>query len=336
MSVNMLKYTNIFMMQKQEESTTLPGVFATLAAGFDLTAKHLWLLILPILLDVFYWLGPRLSYQKLIERVVTFWLEQPEFAEIAEIMQFTTLLRDIAPRTNLFTMLTVPLVGVPALMTGGAPETTPIIPGVQQIEDWGAWLGLFLVFLVVGLLLTAVYFTTITYALKTQNGDEILIGFNAWAQRVGKYWLRLMGLAFVFILNLFIIYIPLVLVATIFYIISPALGSLVVLAGPFLAMWIILFISFAPFGIVMNGRSVWRSMVESFRLVQTYLVPTLTLFLMIFLIGTLLDWLLILVENGTWLALLNILGHAFISTALVAAMFIFYRDRYIALFVEIN
>ncbi len=333
---NMLKYAYIFMMQKQEKSTTLPGVFATLAAGFDLTAKHLWLLILPILLDIFYWLGPRLSYQQLIERMAAFWLEQPEFAEIAELTQFSTLLLEIAPRTNLFTMLTVPLIGVPALMTGGTPESTPLIPTIQQIDGWGGWLGLLLVFLVVGMLLTAVYFTTIAYALKKQNGDAVVIGFNAWGQRVGKYWLRLIGLALLFLLNLFIIYIPLIFVATIFFLINPALGSLVAMAGPFLAMWIILFIFFAPFGIVLNGRPVWRSVVESFRLVQAYLVPTLTLFMLVFLIGTLLDWLLILVENGTWLALLNIVGHAFISTALVAALFIFYRDRYKALFEEIN
>ena len=53
----------------------------------------------------------------------------------------------------------------------------------------------------------------------------------------------------------------------------------------------------------------------------------------IFIIGTLLDWLLIMVENGSWFTLVNIAGHAFVSTAIVAAFFIFYRDRYTATFV---
>ena len=41
------------MMREQERTTTLPGVLATIAAGFDLTARHLWLLLLPIILDTY-------------------------------------------------------------------------------------------------------------------------------------------------------------------------------------------------------------------------------------------------------------------------------------------
>ena len=57
-------------MQKQEEKSTSPGVWSALASGFDLTAKHPWLLLLPILIDVFIWLGPRLRFQAIIEQLV--------------------------------------------------------------------------------------------------------------------------------------------------------------------------------------------------------------------------------------------------------------------------
>ena len=57
-------------MQEQEQKSTSPGVWSALAAGFDLTAKHPWLLLLPILVDIFIWLGPRLRFQEIIEQLV--------------------------------------------------------------------------------------------------------------------------------------------------------------------------------------------------------------------------------------------------------------------------
>ena len=39
----------------------LPGIIDTLSAGFQTVNRHLYLLLVPILLDLFYWLGPRLT-----------------------------------------------------------------------------------------------------------------------------------------------------------------------------------------------------------------------------------------------------------------------------------
>ena len=70
-------------MHEQEKSTTLPGIFATISAGFDLTARHLWLLLLPVILDIFYWLGPRLRFQNLITQLTEQMLEMlPAEAEV--------------------------------------------------------------------------------------------------------------------------------------------------------------------------------------------------------------------------------------------------------------
>ena len=43
-----------------------PGLVATLAKGFDTIANHIWVIILPVVLDVFLWLGPKLRIQELI------------------------------------------------------------------------------------------------------------------------------------------------------------------------------------------------------------------------------------------------------------------------------
>jgi hypothetical protein len=114
----------------------------------------------------------------------------------------------------------------------------------------------------------------------------------------------------------------------ILFLINSGLGSIVILVGPFLLIWVVIYLVFAPSGIILNGRPVFRAVVESVRIVQANLPATLIFLLAVLLISTLVDWLLIMADGGTWLTLVNILAHAFISTALLAAIFIFYRDRY--------
>jgi hypothetical protein len=136
----------------------------------------------------------------------------------------------------------------------------------------------------------------------------------------------------IFLLIVAILYIPLIMVGTILFLINSTLGSFALLAGLFLIAWVVIALSMAPYGIVLNGRPLLRAVVESLRLVQANLPSVIYLLFSVFLIGALLDWLLFAVENGTWLSLVNIVGHAFVSTALIAALFIFYRDRYTAMF----
>src|SRR5579859_1685514 len=47
------------------------GVIETLSAGYSAVNHHLWVLVLPILLDVFLWFGPHVSYSPLVGPVVT-------------------------------------------------------------------------------------------------------------------------------------------------------------------------------------------------------------------------------------------------------------------------
>ena len=313
-------------MREQERTTTLPGVFATISAGFDLTARHLWLLLLPAILDVFYWLGPRLRFQTLLEQLLNMLPAE------AEVLDLSTQLADIAPHTNLFTTLTVQLIGVPALMVGLAPQTTPLTSQNIEVSDWSSWFGLFLIFTVIGLLLTAVFYSLIALAIAGQSAEVSRLTAGQWGKRVLSSWLRLIGLALIFLFIAMILYIPLIIVGTILFLINSTLGSIALLAGPFLLVWVIIILSMAPYGIILYGRPLLRAVIESVRLVQAHLPSVIYLLFSILLIGAVLDWLLFAVENGTWLTMVNIMGHAFVSTALIAAVFIFYRDRYAAMF----
>ncbi len=313
------------MMQKREEIITLPGILATIAAGFDLTTKHLWLLVLPILLDIFYWLGPRLSYGALIEQGLALLPDDPMLTEFASQMS------ELGTYTNLFTSLSVQFIGVPALMVNMLPQTTPLPVSAVALESPAAFMGTFVLLTLVGLLLSAVYFITICVAIERREGAASL-SLAAWGERIGRTWLRLLALTILFVIVSLMILLPISFFAGIMALISVAFSMLIIVVGFVLMYWIILFISLTPQGIALNGRPVLNALRESATIVRTYSVQTLGMIILTLLINTMLSSLLVMAESGTWLTVLNIGIHAFVSTALIAALFIFYRDRYRALY----
>ncbi len=309
-------------MQEKEQNSTSTGVWSALAAGFDLTAKHPWLLLLPILVDIFFWLGPRLRFQAIIEQLVE---NLP--AEVA-VMDITQQLAEAGPLTNLFTIISLPLIGVPALLAGLTPEKTPMAAKILDINNGVEWTLFLFILSLVGLLLTTIYYVTISAVVsKRETADGGQSGDNGWSAHIGSSWLRLIGLALLVFLVAMFIYIPISIVGAIFFLLNATLGTVVLLLAPLILIWIVIYLSFAPPGVTLNDRSLSQSVRESVRLVQTNLPAVFLMLLLILVLGTVLDWLLLAAENGTWLTLFNILIHAFVNTGFVTAFFILYQDR---------
>lgn len=323
------------MMQNPENTSTLPSVWATVAAGFELTTRHPWILLVPVLLDVFLWLGPRLSFGPLIADMMAQWTAQP-----AVPFDPLPLLEQIAPRTNLFTYLSVALVGVPALLVGLTPEQTPLGTSALEIADWGTWIGLLVVMTVSGLFLSAVYHTLIAYAMSREerNGGhlhtqsaESLAELLVW---VGRSWLRLLGLALLFLVVTMVIVLPVTFLGTLLGLFSQLLAALVLLALPVMLLWLILLLSYTPEGMYLSSQPFLASLVTSVRLFQKNFLTALLMLLVVLLISRVTSWLLLTADDGSWLTLAGILAHAFVATALSAAMLIFYRDRYRLMMLE--
>ena len=185
-----------------------PGLIATLTAGFDLTSHHLWLIILPLLLDIFYWVGPRLSVQNIVEESANVLGKEPALSEmISKIV-------DLASQINLFTSISIPLIGIPALMSGAIPTQTPLPPVLMEVESVSAWFFLFIGFSFIGLLLTATYLGLISFALAEQN-DDLQLQPSQFLRHIPLNTVRLFLLGVVFVFALFIVWIPLLPLAVI-------------------------------------------------------------------------------------------------------------------------
>ena len=102
-------------------------------------------------MDLFYWLGPRLSIGRLAERNLAVLLEEPE------LQGAVTQLIDLASRVNVLTGLSIPLIGIPALMSGAMPEKTPLSAPVYELEGMALWLAIMVALTIAGLFLAALY-----------------------------------------------------------------------------------------------------------------------------------------------------------------------------------
>ncbi|NHZ71955.1 MAG: hypothetical protein GWP17_02585 [Aquificales bacterium] len=312
------------MMQNNEELAPPPGIWRTIAAGFDLTTKHLWLLILPILVDAFLWLGPRLSSRPIIEQMVGLLPQDAALQDISEQMLA------LAPRTNLFTSLSVPFIGIPVLMVGATPENTPLPVEITELANPLAWLGLFLLFLILGVLITAVYYNLIAQVIRLQEESALLSPLKLLG-RMGKTWLQLLGLGIIIAIVSIIIYIPLLPITFVVALFSQTLATLVLLIGPVLILWLLIFTYFVPHSLSLFAQPLHLAMLTSVQLVRFYFTPMLMLLVTILIIRNVLGSLLILADDGSWLTGIGILGHAFVMTSLITATFIFFRDRYVVL-----
>ena len=119
---------------------------------------------------------------------------------------------------------------------------------------------------------------------------------------------------------------PVLLFFSLVFTISPLLGEVGILLLGFLSMWLIVPVFFSPYGMFIRQQNALTSVLSSFQMAR-FTLPASSLFVLtVFLIGIGLNFLWSIPADDSWLALVGILGHAFITTALLASSFVYYHD----------
>jgi hypothetical protein len=91
-------------------------------------------------------------------------------------------------------------------------------------------------------------------------------------------------------------------------------------------MWVIVPIFFLPHGVFVFHQNVFRAIASSFNLAR-FTLPNSSMFVLtVFLLAYGLNFLWSIPAEDSWLTLVGILGHSFVTTALLAGSFIYYRD----------
>ncbi len=299
-----------------------PQLFSSLRRGFDAVASHIGLILLPVLLDLFLWLGPHYGIKTIAASI-----QENLTRMTADAGQFSSMLQasqqmwdQIGERFNLALLLRTYPVGVPSLMAGRFPIETPLgSPAVYQVQSTGESILWILAFAVIGIALGSQYFNAIA---RTVTPASASIQFAS----PGRSTVQVILLSLAVLAILIIISIPALILLSIVALISPAVGQVAMLVFTLLLIWILVPLVFSPHGIFIFRQNALSSMLTSMRLVR-FILPAVSIFLMgVVLLNQGMDLLWETPELTSWLSLVGIGGHAFITTALLASSFIFYQD----------
>jgi len=304
-----------------------PSLVKTIVAGFDNITNNIWLILFPIGLDLFIWFAPRFRLVKLINKLVGNMVNQTmEIApdlETEEIIRAAEELWILAgERINILISLRSYPVGIPSLMSSILPLNNPL--GTPQFIDVDSVINVFVlaIFLsFIGLILGTIFFNSVCQVAVNNVVD--------WGKII-KDWPRLslqvILLSLTWLLIIVGLSIPASCVASLAAIGSLALGQCVFLIFGGFLIWIIFPLLFSPHGIFIGGRNVWSSIKQGFLITRLTLPTTSLFFLAILLLIQGLGFLWRVPPEDSWLMLISTAGHAFITTSVLSASFIYYRD----------
>ena len=306
------------METEQNKLPPPPGLIATLMRGFDSVANHVLLILPPVLLDLFLWLGPHLRlktfFQPIIDQLPTLAKSFPaSFPDLATVQQEWLA---VINQFNLFVILRTFPVGVTSLLSLQSPGQTPL--GIPANIDAGSFFGICgwaLLLILLGWLVGSLYYYWISrVALKLETHP-------LWKSVKQAVFLSIIWVGILLILGL-----PASLLISTISLFSPLLGEIMLFAAALLVVWLLMPIFFSVHGIFTLQLDAFRSILGSLRMVR-FTLPNTGLFLLVFvLINSGLNFLWNTPQLNSWWLVVGIAGHAFVSTALLAASFIYYRD----------
>jgi len=302
-----------------------PNTIASLRAGFDAVANQITIIIIPLMIDLLLWLGPHLQVKTLINNFISqialtssFYTTQP--TEV--ISQITELMRSTISQFNLLSLVRTIPVGIPSLMAFRLPVEIP--NGLPVVVDLNNLLVVALVG--IGLLLIGLLGGSFFYIMISQISLYRKVELN----QVVKDWpwssLQVLSLALALLILFMVVSVPSSCVISVIAIFGLPLGQFAFFLYFGVMLWLAFPLIFCAHGIFVNHNNAFVSVQKSMVMTRMTLPTTSLFFLSILAISEGLDILWRVPPENSWLTLIGVGGHAFITSALLAASFIYYRD----------
>lgn len=312
------------MENRSTSSGAPPRMMNAVIAGFNVVANNLVLLVLPVLIDLFLWLGPQVSIRNALKPAiddVVRLLQQVNSPQVASQMNvISDVWEQILVEFNLLgTIRTMPI-GVPSLMSSVLTQSTPLGSAtIYEVPTIASALGIWLVVILVGFAVGCIYFSMLARA-TSEDGEGF--EFKFFLNKV----LYAFALTISLVVGLLIIAIPALMLISVIALISPGLGDFAMMFVGFLLIWMLLPLVFTPHAIFSSKSGLVVSAMTSVRLVRNFM-PGTGLFLIIAMVFSQgLNVLWRVPPSNSWMTLIGILGHAFILTAIFAASFVYFRN----------
>ena len=304
------------------------GVIDSLQVGFNTVARRIWLLVVPVALDIYFWLGPRLSIAGLVHRIAQ-GLAIPAEADpmVTDYLKgVQESLEGIGEDFNLFFLLKQEILGMPSLMSGQAGKEATAGWANPVIDlDSALVVGLAMVLIsLLGLLLGCFYLDLLAGQVRREDP-----AFSA--RRLFSFWGLMILLGLIVLAALTVFALTQGVTIAVASVISSVLGALLTVfwLGVMLLGTVGLFFAiFTVDAVVINQVGVLTGVRNSYEVVRRNLWASLGFFLLVNLIGWGMPIVWRRISVNALSTLLGIAGNAFIGPDLVTASLIFYRDRY--------
>lgn len=301
-----------------------PRLFATLVKGFNLVASKVYLILIPIAVDLALWLGPKLRIKDLflpyLNSLTSNMLKISPEELVETVKTSNTLWNSLLEQFNLFTTIRTIPIGIPSLIARESPITSPLGNTLlMETPSLRIGIAVFGILLMVGFFLGTVYFNMLS---RSSNPEPEKF---EWKRLFTQYAQTLL-LFVILIAVMIMIAIPVFVLISIFSLINAAIGQFFLMALIFIGLWILVPLVFSPHGIFALDQKAFPSMLLSMRMVRFFLPGTGLFIVVCALISEGLNLLWTVPPTTSWLTLLGIGGHAFIVTALIAASFLYFRE----------
>ena len=299
-----------------------PGIIGSLRAGFDAITAHIGLILLPLGLDLLLWLGPRVSVSRLMQPLLD---EMRRLAPTAglntsDVNSMLEMYKALLERFNLLVAIRTLPVGISSLMSGRMPIASPLgTPPMLQVDSIGQLVGLFALLTIIGWMLGGLYFYLVAGLVMTRSGAGTPPTVARAVAQTIVY--SLIWAALVWSVGL-----PILFIAYLASAVNSLLGQGLVLFLGFALLWLLVPLFFSPHGMYLRRQNALASFLGGFRLTR-FTLPSSSLFVLaVFLVGAGLNLLWAVPAEDSWIAMVGLLGHAFITTGLLASSFVYYQD----------
>jgi hypothetical protein len=291
----------------------------TISAGYAAINRRWGLLALPLALDLYFWLGARVSFAPFF-RLFRDWLElltRLPWLDPLQQEQLLVQIQNTDMRAAIAQLNFVPVL-LPALLDLESATSGPVRLLASPLQVALA----VLTFNLLALVISSVFLTALASGVRGDPYRPRSHALHTLAALLGLGGYALVLLALGMLLAL-----PLLVLLVVLREVAPGMAPLVIGVALLAWFWVYVFTGFTVEAIVLNGMGPLRGIFISMQIVRHFFLQTLGLLLLITLItvGLNVVWAM-LAENGAGL-LLALVGHAYVGSGLVAARQVFYRDR---------
>jgi hypothetical protein len=302
-----------------------PNLLSAMRAGFDAITNHVGLILFPLALDLLLWFSPHLRLTRLIrafvqQLVAVYQVQDQQMAEVMRSGQEVWMA--IAEQLNLLGSLRTYPVGVPSLFLSRMPISSPFgTPGSVEIVSLGGAILAWLLLTLLGLGFGSLYFGAVAQAAL--NGK---VNWQEARRDWSRWFVQVLYLAIFWTALVFVIALPGSIFLSLAVMSGLSLMQCALLIYSAMVAWLVIPLFFSPHGIFVFRLNMRNSVKASVTMTRATMPMTL-LFLLVTLlvsIGMNLLW-LTPVETSWWMAV-GVAGHAFVTTGLLAASFVYYRD----------